>query len=269
MTSLFAEDRRMNLRISGKRALVTGSTAGIGLAIARHLAAEGAHVFINGRTAERVQDALKQIEGTKTGIVADLSTAEGCKTLFGALPQTDILVNNLGIFETKPFLEIDDADWIRFFETNVLSGVRVTRKYLPEMLKSRWGRVLFISSESAVNIPPEMVHYGMTKTAQVAIARGIAESFPASGVTINSVLVGPTDSEGVGAMFQKAAAEQGRDAEDVQQEFIREKRPSSLTQRLETTDEIASMVTYLCSATASGTTGAAVRVEGGLLRSIL
>lgn len=258
----------MELGISGKRALVTGSTAGIGLAIAQWLAREGAHVYVNGRTDGRVQQALEQIEGHATGVAADLATTIGAEVLFKAVPELDIVVNNLGIFETTPFLEIEDADWMRFFETNVLSGVRITRHYLPRMLERKWGRVIFISSESAVNIPHEMVHYGMTKTAQVAIARGIAESFPGSGVTVNSVLAGPTNSEGVSGMFEALAEQQGRDVAEVERKFIRESRPSSLIQRLATPDEVASMVTYLCSTAASATTGAAVRADGGVVRSI-
>ncbi|SDE64660.1 SDR family NAD(P)-dependent oxidoreductase [Terriglobus roseus] len=257
----------MDLGLKGKRALVTGSTAGIGLAIAKQLAAEGATVWINGRTQERVDAALKQIAGDVHGIAADLSTAEGTPKLFAELPQVDVLVNNLGIFETKPFLEIDDAEWMRFLDTNVLSGVRITRQYLPGMLERKWGRVLFVSSESGVQIPPEMVHYGVTKAAQIALARGIAETIPASGVTVNSLLPGPTESEGVTAMVQKIAKEKCISAEEVEKSFIAEARPSSLIKRFATVEEVAAMAVYLCSEQASGTTGSPVRVDGGVVKS--
>ncbi len=261
----------MDLGLKGKRALVTGSTAGIGFAIARLLAREGADVYVNGRTEARVNKAIAEIgavEGKVDGIAADLGTEEGATKLFSHIDSLDILVNNLGIFEAKPFLEIPDADWRRFFEVNVLSGVRVTRHYLPHMLKKKWGRVLFISSESGLQIPAEMVHYGMTKTAQLAVARGIAESFPASGVTVNSVLVGPTESEGVGTFVEGLAAQQGKTKEEVARDFFEHARPSSLLKRFETVDEVAAMVVYLCSEPASATTGSAIRVDGGVVRAI-
>jgi NAD(P)-dependent dehydrogenase (short-subunit alcohol dehydrogenase family) len=257
----------MDLGIQGKRALVTGSTAGIGLAIARHLAAEGATVWINGRTQERVDAAIKETQGNTQGIVADLSTAEGATALFDAVKDIDILVNNLGIFETKPFLEIPDSDWLRFLETNVLSGVRVTRQYLPGMLQRKWGRVLFVSSESGIQIPAEMVHYGVTKAAQIALARGIAETVAGSGVTVNSLLPGPTESEGVTTMVAKLAKEQNKSPEEIERNFIKDARPSSLLQRLASVDEVASMATYLCSEQASATNGSPVRVDGGVVRS--
>lgn len=257
----------MDLGLKGKRALVTGSTAGIGLAIAKQLAAEGATVWINGRTQERVDAALKQVAGDVRGIAADLSTAEGTPKLFAELPQVDVLVNNLGIFETKPFLEIDDAEWMRFLDTNVLSGVRITRQYLPGMLERKWGRVLFVSSESGVQIPPEMVHYGVTKAAQIALARGIAETIPESGVTVNSLLPGPTESEGVTAMMEKIAKEKGISTEEVEKSFIAEARPSSLIKRFATVEEVAAMAVYLCSEQASGTNGSPVRVDGGVVKS--
>jgi NAD(P)-dependent dehydrogenase (short-subunit alcohol dehydrogenase family) len=261
----------MDLGLKGKRALVTGSTAGIGFAIARLLAREGARVYVNGRTEARVHKAIAQIgavEGEVDGIAADLGTEEGAGKLYSHIDSLDILVNNLGIFEAKPFLEIPDADWRRFFEVNVLSGVRITRHYLPHMLKKKWGRVLFISSESGLQIPAEMVHYGMTKTAQLAVARGIAESFPASGVTVNSVLVGPTESEGVGAFVEGLAAQQGKTKEEVARDFFEHARPSSLIKRFETADEVAAMVVYLCSEPASATTGSAIHVDGGVIRAI-
>ena len=252
----------MDLGLKGKRTLVTGSTAGIGLAIAKALAAEGATVWINGRTQERVDAALKQTTGDVHGI-----TAEGTPALFAAVPQLDILVNNLGIFETKPFLEIEDEEWLRFMQANVLSGVRVTRHYLPAMLEQKWGRVLFISSESGVQIPQEMVHYGVTKAAQIALARGIAESIPASGVTVNSLLPGPTESEGVSAMFDKIAKERNVSKEDAERDFIKTERPTSLNKRLAKVEEVAAMAVYLCSQQASGTNGSPVRVDGGVVKS--
>jgi NAD(P)-dependent dehydrogenase (short-subunit alcohol dehydrogenase family) len=258
----------MELGLKGKRALVTGSTAGIGFAIARMLAREGAFVYLNGRTEERVNRAVGEIEGKVDGIAADLTTEDGAKKVFARVEKLDVLVNNLGIFEAKPFLDIDDADWRRFFDANVLSGVRMTRRYLPHMLEQKWGRVIFISSESALQIPAEMVHYGMTKTAQLAVARGIAESFPARGVTVNSVLAGPTESEGVATFVEDLARQQGKSKDDFAREFFKHARPSSLIKRFETTDEIASMVVYLCSEAASATTGSSIRVDGGVVKSI-
>jgi NAD(P)-dependent dehydrogenase (short-subunit alcohol dehydrogenase family) len=258
----------VDLKLSGKRALVTGSTAGIGFSIAEQLACEGAFVYVNGRTEERVKSAVARIEGKAEGVAADLATEQGAEKLFSRIEKLDVLVNNLGIFEAKPFLEIDDAEWRRFFETNVLSGVRIARHYLPQMLKQKWGRIIFISSESGLQIPAEMVHYGMTKTAQIAVARGIAESFPASGVTVNSVLAGPTNSEGVSTFVESLAKQQGKTKQDVEREFFEHARPSSLIKRFATTDEVAAMVVYLCSEAASATTGASVRVDGGVVRSI-
>jgi NAD(P)-dependent dehydrogenase (short-subunit alcohol dehydrogenase family) len=259
----------MDLGLKNKRALVTGSTAGIGFAIAKQLAREGAFVYVNGRTEERVNKAVSEIEGKVDGIAADLSTAQGSEKLFARVKDLDIVVNNLGIFAATPFLDIEDAEWLRFFETNVLSGIRVTRHYLPAMLQKEWGRVIFISSESAVQIPAEMVHYGMTKTAQLAVARGIAESFPASGVTVNSVLAGPTESEGVSTFVEELATQQGKSKEDVEREFFEHMRPSSLIKRFATSDEIAAMTVFLCSEAAAAITGSAVRVDGGVVRSIV
>lgn len=258
----------MDLGLKGKRALVTGSTAGIGFAIAKLLAREGAFVYVNGRTEARVEKAASEIEGKVEGMAADLATEKGAEALFAQVKDIDILVNNLGIFEVRPFLEIDDAEWRRFFETNVLSGVRITRHYLRHMLEKKWGRVIFISSESGLQIPAEMVHYGMTKTAQLAVARGIAESFPASGVTVNSVLAGPTESEGVSTFLNDLARQNGRRKEEITRDFFEHGRPSSLIKRFATTEEVAAMVVYLCSEAASATTGASVRVEGGVVRSI-
>jgi NAD(P)-dependent dehydrogenase (short-subunit alcohol dehydrogenase family) len=258
----------MDFGLKGKRALVTGSTAGIGFAIAKLLAREGAFVYINGRTEARVDKAVGEIEGKVDGVAADLATEEGAEALFARVKELDIVVNNLGIFEVKPFLEISDSEWRRFFEANVLSGVRVTRHYLPHMLAKKWGRVLFISSESALQIPAEMVHYGMTKTAQLAVARGIAESFPASGVTVNSVLAGPTASEGVSTFLDDMAKQQGKSSEELTREFFESGRPTSLLKRFATSDEVAAMAVYLCSEAASATTGSAIRVDGGVVRAI-
>jgi NAD(P)-dependent dehydrogenase (short-subunit alcohol dehydrogenase family) len=259
----------MDLGLSGKRAFITGSTAGIGLAAAKQLAREGVSVCINGRTEARVAKAVAEIGRDASGVAADLGAASGAQRVFERLKDVDILVNNLGIFEPRPFLDIPDADWMKFFEVNVLSGVRIARHYLPGMLQRKWGRIIFVSSESALQIPAEMVHYGVTKTAQLAVARGIAESFPASGVTVNSVLAGPTESEGVGKFVEDLARQQGKAKDAVAREFFQSARPTSLLKRFATTDEVASMITYLCSQAASATTGSALRVDGGVVRSIV
>ncbi|WP_157271817.1 SDR family NAD(P)-dependent oxidoreductase [Azohydromonas aeria] len=263
----------MDLGLQGKRALVTGSTAGIGLATARALAAEGAHVFINGRTAARVEAAVAQLraelpQAQLEGIAADLGSAEGCERMTRQLPEVDVLVNNLGIFEPRPFEQIADADWLRFFEVNVLSGVRLARHYVAGMRARDWGRIVFVSSESGLNIPTEMIHYGMTKTAQLAVSRGLAETLARTGVTVNCVLPGPTASEGVGEFVARMAAERGMDAAAMEREFFSTARPSSVLQRFASPDEVASLIAYVCSARASATTGAALRVDGGLVRSI-
>jgi NAD(P)-dependent dehydrogenase (short-subunit alcohol dehydrogenase family) len=269
----FLLEDTVDLRLTDKVALVTGSTAGIGFAIARSLAAEGAHVYVNGRTQERVDAAVAAIRSQATtnkvdGIVADFSSSAGAQAVIAKLPAVDVLVNNVGIFEPKPFAEIPDADWYRFFEINVMSGVRLARHYLPGMLKKNWGRILFISSESAVQIPPEMVHYGMTKTAQVAVARGIAESVAGTGVTVNSILAGPTESEGVGAFVETMAKQQNKSKQAIEKEFFEHVRPSSLLKRFATVDEVAAMVTYLASELSSATNGAALRVDGGVVKAI-
>jgi NAD(P)-dependent dehydrogenase (short-subunit alcohol dehydrogenase family) len=264
----------MNLNLSKKVALVTGSTAGIGLAIAKSLANEGAHVYVNGRTPERVDAAIAAIRASAPdakvdGIVADFADATGAEAVIRKLPTVDVLVNNVGIFEPKPFAEIPDADWYRFFEINVMSGVRLSRHYLAGMLKKNWGRILFISSESAVQIPVEMVHYGMTKTAQVSIARGIAESVAGTGVTVNSILVGPTESEGVEVFVKAMAKQQNKSKDQVEREFFQHARPSSLLKRFITVEEVAAMVTYAASELSSATNGAALRVDGGVIKAIL
>jgi NAD(P)-dependent dehydrogenase (short-subunit alcohol dehydrogenase family) len=263
----------MDLHLRGKRALVTGSTAGIGFATAMGLAREGATVVVNGRTWERTDAAAAQIRkavpaAEVQGVAADLSTASECRELIEAVPTLDILVNNVGIFEPKPFDEIDDADWFRFFETNVMSGVRLSRHYLKSMRERNWGRIVFISSESALQIPAEMIHYGMTKTAQLAIARGIAETTAGTGITVNSVLPGPTRSEGVGTFVEQMAAQRGVDFQTMETEFFEHARPSSLLRRFASVDEVANMVVYVCSEAASATNGAALRVDGGVVRAI-
>jgi NAD(P)-dependent dehydrogenase (short-subunit alcohol dehydrogenase family) len=264
----------MDLKLVNKVALVTGSTAGIGLAIAQSLAHEGANVYVNGRTQERVDAAIASIMqrvpmAQVDGIVADFGSLSGAETVIAKLPVVDVLVNNVGIFEPKPFAEIPDADWYRFFEVNVMSGVRLSRHYLAGMLKKNWGRILFISSESAVQIPAEMVHYGLTKTAQVALARGIAESVAGTGVTVNSILPGPTQSEGVGGFVQAMAKQQSKSKEQVEKEFFEHARPSSLLKRFATVEEVAAMVTYVASELSSATNGAALRVDGGVVKAIL
>jgi NAD(P)-dependent dehydrogenase (short-subunit alcohol dehydrogenase family) len=262
----------MDLQLNGKKVLVTGSTAGIGFATARAFAAEGAAVIINGRGQARVDAAIGEVQklhpkANLSGVASDVSNAAGCAKLVQAVPAVDVLVNNMGIFEPKPFEKIQDEDWMRFFEANVMSGVRLSRHYLPSMREKNWGRILFISSESAVQIPAEMIHYGMTKTAQVAVARGIAETVAGTGITVNSVLAGPTRSEGVETFIAQMGA--GGDSAAFEAEFFKTIRPSSLLKRFATIDEVASMIVYLSSALASATTGAAVRVDGGVVRAIL
>jgi NAD(P)-dependent dehydrogenase (short-subunit alcohol dehydrogenase family) len=264
----------MNLQLEGKTALVTGSTAGIGLAIAAGLAREGSTVIINGRTQARVDSAIRELQSgipkaKLKGLAADLGTTAGVDSATAAFPAVDVLVNNLGIFDPKPFEEIPDEDWLRFFEVNVMSGVRLSRHYLPRMKQKNWGRILFISSESGQQIPAEMIHYGMTKTAQIAIARGLAETTAGTGVTVNSVLPGPTASEGVTVFVDRMASSEGVDKKQFEKEFFKSVRPSSLLQRFASSEEVANMVVYLSSPLASATNGAAIRVDGGVVRSIL
>ena len=259
--------------LDGKTALVTGSTAGIGYAIAKGLAASGAGVVINGRGQDKVDAAVANLKhavsGAKVrGMAADVSTAEGCDALLKALPDVDILINNAGIFEPKNFFKIPDEDWSRFFEVNVMSGVRLSRAYLSGMLKRNWGRIIFISSESALNIPNEMIHYGMTKTAQLAVSRGLAKLTRGTAVTVNSVLPGPTMSDGVETMLKALAKERGQTVEEAAANFVKQHRPDSLLQRFASVDEVANMVVYAASKEASATNGAALRVEGGVVNSI-
>ncbi|HWU83244.1 MAG TPA: SDR family oxidoreductase [Methylophilaceae bacterium] len=261
----------MDLQLTDKLALVSGSTAGIGYAIARSLASEGAHVIVNGRSQHGVDEAVASLRGetggTLMGFAGDLSQADVAEAIYARFPKVDILINNLGIFEPVPFEAIPDADWLRFFEVNVLSGVRLSRLYLPAMKQANWGRIIFISSESAVQIPAEMIHYGMTKTAQLAVARGLAESVAGSGITVNSVLPGPTKSRGVIDFVEALAAGEQQSFEEFETEFFRSVRPSSLIKRFATPEEVASMVAYVASPLASATTGAALRVDGGTIKS--
>jgi NAD(P)-dependent dehydrogenase (short-subunit alcohol dehydrogenase family) len=255
----------LDLQLVGKTALISGSTKGIGFAIADLLAREGARVIINGRTEEAVSQARKEIKGSVDGFAGDLATAAGCAAIARRFPEVDILVNNLGIFERKAFEEIPDADWQRFFDINVMSGVRLSRAYLPGMKKRGWGRVVFISSESALQIPDNMIHYGMTKTAQLAISRGLAETCVGTQVTVNTVMPGPTLTEGNKAAIAKRAP--GRPFPEVEKEFFEKVRPSSLLKRYARPDEVAPLVAYLCSPLSAATNGAALRADGGIVRA--
>jgi NAD(P)-dependent dehydrogenase (short-subunit alcohol dehydrogenase family) len=263
----------MNLSFAGKSALITGSTSGIGLAIAKGLAAAGADTIINGRGKEKVDRVVADLQralpsATLRGVAADVGDEAGCQALIRAVPEVDILVNNAGIFEPKDFFAIPDSDWMRMMETNVMSGVRLSRAYMPGMLKRDWGRVIFISSESGLQIPPEMIHYGVTKTAQLGLSRGLAELTAGTGVTVNAVLPGPTRSEGVETFLRQMAAQENTDVETMARNFVKQHRPSSLLQRFATVEEVASMVIYIASPQASATNGAALRVDGGVVRSI-
>ncbi|MGV1872549.1 SDR family NAD(P)-dependent oxidoreductase [Agrobacterium rosae] len=263
----------MKIDLSGKRAVVSGSTAGIGLAIATGLAGAGAEVVINGRTEERVQQSIATIReavptAVLTGVASDMATAEGAAILARAVPEADILVNSVGAALFKSFDDLTDEDWLFMYQLNVMSGVRLTRHYLPGMTQRGWGRIVFISSESALNPPKEMIDYGMTKAAQLAVSRGIAELAGRTGVTVNSILPGPTRSEGFGNVLEGIAKQSGQTIEEVEQGFLAANRPTSLLGRFSTTEEIANMVVYICSQQASATSGAALRVDGGVLRSI-
>jgi len=265
------KERPMDLNLNGKLALVSGSTAGIGLAIATQLAQEGARVIINGRSQASVEAVIKKLKSTNNvsayGFAGDLSTADAAQNLAQQYPNVEILVNNLGIFEPKSFEDIPDSDWIRFFEVNVLSGVRLARLFLPAMKRANWGRIIFISSESGIQIPTEMIHYGMTKTAQIAVARGLAESVAGTGITVNSVLPGPTKSRGVVDFVNKLADAEGVSFEQFETAFFEKVRPTSLLKRFATPEEVSSLVTYIASPLSSATTGAALRVDGGVIKS--
>jgi len=266
----------MDLELKGKLALVSGSTAGIGLAIATALAREGARVIVNGRTQAGVDEAVTRLRtatggdlprGDLQGFAGDLGTASAAEQLARQFPNVEILVNNLGIFEPKPFEEIPDSDWMKFFEVNVLSGIRLARLFLPAMKRANWGRIIFISSESAVQIPAEMIHYGTTKTAQLAVSRGLAEAVAGTGITVNSILPGPTKSRGVGDFVNALAKADGKSFAEFEREFFEKVRPTSLIKRFAAPEEVASLVAYIASPLASATTGAALRVDGGVIKS--
>ena len=262
----------MNLDITGKRALITGSTRGIGLASAVELASMGADIVINGRSQDKVDEAIDVVtskvpNATIQGIAADLGTADGCKTMIGAVPDVDILVNNMGIYDPKAFENISDDDWELMFTVNVMSGVRLSRHYLPLLLKKNWGRVVFVSSESGVFIPPEMIHYGFSKAAQLAIARGMAELTAGTAITVNSVLPGPTSVELQTARLTARAQDQGTSVEALVEKTFSERRPSSLIKRYATPEEVANLIAYVCSPASAATNGAALRVDGGIVRN--
>jgi NAD(P)-dependent dehydrogenase (short-subunit alcohol dehydrogenase family) len=264
----------MKIDLSGRRAVISGSTAGIGFAIAKGLAEAGAAVVINGRGESAVKDAVRQLTqavpgAVAEGVAADLATPEGVAEFLRRAGAADILVNNVGIFEPKPFDEITDTDWQRFFDVNVMSGIRLSRHFLPAMRAKSWGRVVFISSESALNIPTEMIHYGMTKTAQLAVARGLAQAMAGTGVTVNSVLPGPTRSKGVVDFLREMAKNSHQPMETIEKEFIAKHRPSSVIRRFATPEEVANMVVFVCSEQASATTGSALRVDGGVIQYIV
>lgn len=264
----------MNLKLIGKTALITGSTAGIGLAIAESLVGEGASVILNGRTRERVEGAVQTVKSgvenaRVSGVVADLSTAEGAQKIIDGIPEVDILVNNVGIFGIKAFEELNDDDWLGIFQANVMSGVRLSRHYLPKMKEKNWGRIVFISSESGINIPVEMIHYGMTKAAQLAISRGMAETTAGTNVTVNSILPGPTASEGASKFVAEMAEENNITKEEAEKQFFETARPSSLIKRFSDTKEIGDFVAFVCSPLASSINGAALRVDGGVVKSMV
>jgi NAD(P)-dependent dehydrogenase (short-subunit alcohol dehydrogenase family) len=259
----------MDLGLKGRRALITGSTSGIGYAIAQGLVAEGARVWITGRTQQRVDEALARLGGGAQGIAADCATAAGAEGVFKRVPEVDILVNNLGIYERKPFFEIPDADWLRLFEANVLSGVRFARHYAPAMARRGWGRIVFVSSESALNIPREMIHYGMTKTAQLSISHGLAMELGGTGVTVNTVLPGPTRTENTERLRAERAKAAGIPVKELEADFFKTFRPSSILKRFTSAEEVANLAVYLCGEASSATTGAALRADGGVVNQIM
>lgn len=264
----------MDLQLKGKKAFISGSTQGIGFAIAKRLLEEGTSVVINGRSEEKVNDAVKRLAETRagaeiSGIAADFSNPADIARVFEKHPEVDILINNVAIFEPKPFLEIPDEDWLKFYEVNVMSGIRLSRFYFPKMIAGNWGRVIFISSESAINIPEEMVHYGMTKTAQLSVSRGLSELTRSTGVTVNSILPGPTASEGVNTFVEDLAKQQNLSRSEMEEAFFKTARPTSLIQRFATPEEIANLVCFVSSPLASAINGASLRVDGGVVKSII
>lgn len=264
----------MIIDLKGKTALVTASSGGIGYGIAKGLAAAGAHVVINGRSDSSVNKALAKLqqelpEASLTGVAADLSTAAGCDNLISSVPQVDVLVNNAGIYGMQDFFETDDDVWEQYWQTNVMSGVRLSRHYLQAMQAKGWGRIVFISSESARNIPADMIHYGVSKTAQLSLSRGLAKRLAGTGITVNSVLPGPTRSEGFDALFADEAEETGKSIDELGKAFVMSARPSSIIQRPASVEEVANMVVYVCSEQASATSGAALRVDGGVVDDIV
>lgn len=264
----------MDLKLHDKTVFVSGSTAGIGYAIARRFLREGSRVIINGRTKEGVDKALNELKSSAenpkiSGIFADFSKVDEVNRLINELPHVDILINNAGIFEPKAFVDIPDKDWFRLFEVNVMSGIRLSRHCFPKMLQKDWGRIIFISSESGVFIPEEMIHYGMTKTAQISVSRGLAELTKGTNVTVNSILPGPTKSKGAGSFLEDLSKAGNKSIDEVEEDFFKNVRPTSLLQRFASVDEVADTVVYFSSPLASATNGAAIRVDGGLIRSIL
>jgi NAD(P)-dependent dehydrogenase (short-subunit alcohol dehydrogenase family) len=264
----------MDLELGGRRAVITGSTAGIGYAIARGLAAEGAQVVITGRTQASVEGALARLrkdlpKAAADGVAADCATADGAEKVFARVPDADILVNNLGIYARMPFFDIPDDEWLRTFEVNVLSGVRFARHYAPAMAKRGWGRILFISSESSLNIPREMIHYGMSKTAQLSVSHGLAMELAGTGVTVNAVLPGPTRTENTERMRAERAKAAGKTVAEIETDFFRTFRPTSILRRFTSSEEVANLAVYLCGAGASATTGAALRADGGVVNQIM